>query len=143
TAGKNILLIGGGVGINPLASIITQIQDYRKNIGGESFRSCLMFSAKTIAELLFKDSFDKFAMEDNNFTVQYFVTSEDKNLKNIGRITKADVESCLMNNLQVRIGTEEANEKTLVYVCGPPPMIEDVQDILKSLAIENLLLEKW
>lgn len=52
--GKNILLIGGGVGINPLVSIITQLQDYRKSNGkSNSLKSCLMFSAKTKAELLF------------------------------------------------------------------------------------------
>lgn len=52
-AGKNILLVGGGVGINPLLSIITQLQDYRKSVGSNILKSCLMFSAKTKAELFF------------------------------------------------------------------------------------------
>lgn len=53
TAGKNILLIGGGVGINPLISIITQLQDSRGSDGSRSIKSSLMYSAKTRAELLF------------------------------------------------------------------------------------------
>lgn len=52
-AGKNILLVGGGVGINPLISIITQLQDYRKGVGRTILKSCLIYSAKTKAELLF------------------------------------------------------------------------------------------
>lgn len=51
--GKNILLVAGGVGINPLASIVAQLQDYRKDTGNCISKTFLMFSAKTKAELLF------------------------------------------------------------------------------------------
>lgn len=50
---KNILLIGGGVGVNPFLSIITQLQDYRTRFGSNGLKSCLMYSAKTKAELFF------------------------------------------------------------------------------------------
>ncbi len=54
-AGKKILLIGGGVGINPLLSIITQRRDCsNKSVDGKMVeKTCLMYSAKTKAELLF------------------------------------------------------------------------------------------
>lgn len=51
TTGKNVLLVAGGVGINPLISIIMQLKD-----SGSNVRSCLMYSAKTADELLFKVS---------------------------------------------------------------------------------------
>lgn len=54
TNGKKILFVAGGVGINPLASIITQLQDYRKRTESYSLNTCLMYSAKTKNELLFE-----------------------------------------------------------------------------------------
>jgi ferredoxin-NADP reductase len=53
----NILFIAGGVGINPLASMVAQIREYYKKFGLEQTKlgkTVLMFSAKTSEELLFK-----------------------------------------------------------------------------------------
>lgn len=78
TAGKNILLVGGGVGINPLFSIINQLRDNRQHFGSNVLKSCLMYSAKTKDELLFMDSLNKFASEDPTFSVQYFITEQNQ-----------------------------------------------------------------
>lgn len=58
-------------------------------------------------------------------------------------MTKADIENCLTSNLNVQIGSQAAKNETLVYVCGPCPMIQHVQEIFSSLEIDNLFYEKW
>ena len=53
---ENILLLAGGVGINPLASMVNQIHD-EKTENPSTFkrvRTSLLFSAKIKSELLFK-----------------------------------------------------------------------------------------
>ncbi|XP_037046164.1 oxidoreductase NAD-binding domain-containing protein 1-like isoform X2 [Bradysia coprophila] len=142
--------IGGGVGINPLFSIITQLNEHQKSVGNHIAKYCLMYSAKTEDELLFKDSLDQIASQDQTFSVQYFLTDNEVEVKKchqedvkLGRITKADIESCLTNNLNVNVGSEEANKQTIVYLCGPPPMIEQVREIFSALGIEKVFYEKW
>lgn len=148
--GRNILLVAGGVGINPLFSMIAQMNESQRGSGKQIVKYCLMYSAKTNDEFLFKDSLDHFALRNEMFSVEYFLTDReqtgvtDASEKNVtlGRITKAEVERCLTNNLKLKIGSEELNQTT-VYLCGPPPMIENVLEILGSLGIDNVLYEKW
>ncbi len=59
------------------------------------------------------------------------------------RITRADIESCVINDLGIEIGSEAATNEILVFVCGPPPMIQEVCDTFSSLGIENVRYEKW
>lgn len=62
-----------------------------------------------------------------------------------GRINKSDISRALTTFLNLRVGLNDVNENSLfVYICGPPPMIQDVDDILKSLGVtNNVFYEKW
>jgi ferredoxin-NADP reductase len=57
TSPRNLLLIAGGVGINPLISILRHFDDiyFRRNsMVTSSPKAVLLYSASTQAELLFK-----------------------------------------------------------------------------------------
>ena len=51
---KNILLIAGGIGINPLFSIIQHIEELRQEGKYKLGKTVLLFSAKTECDLHFK-----------------------------------------------------------------------------------------
>jgi len=139
----DLLLIAGGVGINPLYSILTQIEQLHQNGHDTGVRKIvLMYSAKTEAELLFKESIKSAAESVGNVSCQFHITgkncdivqSEDKLTS--GRITNQHVETALQ-------GLD--TNTLLTYLCGPPPMIESLVGTLTGLGqpASRVHYEKW
>ncbi|XP_033103167.1 oxidoreductase NAD-binding domain-containing protein 1-like [Anneissia japonica] len=138
----NILLIAGGIGINPLLSILRHAESthraHKPWFTGRSFR--LLYSASTQKELIFHD---KILAIVNTFPLrfqsQFFVTQEDVPIDGVyakGRIQESDL---------ARVVNEFGADKLKCYICGPPPMIEDMEAKLLKLKLnpDNLHYEKW
>ncbi|MBN3314356.1 OXND1 protein, partial [Atractosteus spatula] len=141
----NLLLVAGGVGINPLFSILLHVADlYRERAReGSGYEPCsvkLFYSAKNTEELLFKNTIIGLSKEFSekvscNFHVTQQETKIDTHLRpyiSEGRISQ-------------KILKEHLSENTLCFVCGPPPMIEYVSGQLQCLGLseEKILFEKW
>ncbi|KAG7245084.1 hypothetical protein INR49_023650 [Caranx melampygus] len=109
----DLLLVAGGVGINPLYSILlhaVDLQHLNRSSGGQDYNigtAHLCYSAKNSQELLFKVS--------------------------CGRITEEE--------LRAHVDPQ----RTLCYLCGPPPMIEAISKTLMDLGLskDRILFEKW
>ena len=59
-SGKNTLLIAGGIGINPIFSILQHIEESKSSYnecGHDVGKSVLLYSSSTTDELIFKVSF--------------------------------------------------------------------------------------
>jgi len=135
----NILLIAGGVGINPLLSIWLHASSmYKANDKDKANSVHLLYSAVNQQELVFRDIIDTTCEETSQFKSTYFLTrtNEDSNMK-MGRIKFEDVKEALSNF--------EGKGRTLAYLCGPPNMIRDVSQMLKKLDVpkENVYFELW
>ncbi|XP_014852178.1 PREDICTED: oxidoreductase NAD-binding domain-containing protein 1 isoform X1 [Poecilia mexicana] len=143
----DLLLVAGGVGINPLYSILLHTSDLlrlNQSSAGRRFNigsAHLCYSAKNTEELLFKSSIiEKCGEFPNNFTCNFHVTQQ-----------RAGVEPHLQPFVKSgRITAEElqANvdpQRTLCYLCGPPPMIEAVSKTLMDFGLpkDRILFEKW
>eukprot|EP00088_Acartia_fossae_P058560 TRINITY_DN6870_c0_g1_i1.p1 TRINITY_DN6870_c0_g1~~TRINITY_DN6870_c0_g1_i1.p1 ORF type:complete len:239 (+),score=-2.17 TRINITY_DN6870_c0_g1_i1:55-771(+) len=75
----NILLIGGGVGINPLLSIwLHASQLYRANGQNTPKNVSLLYSAVSEEELIFRSNIEKTCHENKNFKVDFFTTRQKK-----------------------------------------------------------------
>ncbi|XP_067418065.1 oxidoreductase NAD-binding domain-containing protein 1 isoform X2 [Emydura macquarii macquarii] len=118
----NLVLIAGGVGINPLFSILLHVSDFHRNQEneGNGYKMGtvkLYYSAKNTNELLFKSSQ---ICED----LQPYITE--------GRISEKDLE-------------KHVSKDTLWYICGPPPMIESISKLLENFGvpIDCIYFEKW
>ncbi|XP_010891289.1 oxidoreductase NAD-binding domain-containing protein 1 isoform X2 [Esox lucius] len=143
----DLLLVAGGVGINPLYSILTHAADLlRQNPhnteGGYNIGSThLCYSAKNTQELLFKKNIIDICQEfPDKFSCDFHVTAQttefDPQLQpyvNRGRVSKE------------KLRGHVDPDTTLCYLCGPPPMIESlVQTLLDSgLSQDRILFEKW
>ncbi|XP_048241559.1 oxidoreductase NAD-binding domain-containing protein 1-like [Haliotis rufescens] len=76
----NLLLVAGGVGINPLMSMLSHVHDLQQTATTRSMcpnKVILMFSAKTKEELLFRKRIDELCnMKSNNMSSMYFITGD-------------------------------------------------------------------
>ncbi|RVE66867.1 hypothetical protein OJAV_G00111830 [Oryzias javanicus] len=143
----DLLLVAGGVGINPLYSILLHAKDLlhlnqASGGGGGNIGSAhLCYSAKNTQELLFKSSIIEMCREfPDKISCNFHVTQQS-----------ADVDAHLQPFIKSgRITVEELEasvdpQRTLCYLCGPPPMIEGISETLTELGLpkNRILYEKW
>jgi len=137
----NLLLIAGGVGINPLVSIMRHVvsQDEAATAEKKTSKIHLLYSASRENELIFKTDLDKVYHDTaRNISTQYFVTKEPSKSDDVieGRLTT--------NHLKQAI--EKLSDKpTFCYLCGPTPMIQSLvsQLIALGLSKNNIFFELW
>ncbi|KAL0961836.1 hypothetical protein UPYG_G00332300 [Umbra pygmaea] len=143
----DLLLVAGGVGINPLYSILIHAADLlrqnhdNKGSGYRTGSTHLCYSAKNTEELLFKKPIIDLCKEfPDKFSCDFHITAQnsefDQQLQpyiTLGRISQETLR-CHVNP-----------DTTLCYLCGPPPMIESqVQTLLDlGLSRDRILFEKW
>ncbi|XP_036756918.2 oxidoreductase NAD-binding domain-containing protein 1 isoform X2 [Manis pentadactyla] len=144
-ASRNLVLIAGGVGINPLLSILRHSVDLHrerenKGSGYEIGTTKLFYSAKNTSELLFQknilDLVNEFpektacSLHVTKQTTQ--ISAELKPYITEGRITEKEVR-------------DHISEETLFYICGPPPMTDFFSKQLESSHVpkEHICFEKW
>jgi len=114
--GKDILIIGGGIGIVPLRSLINYIIDNRNDYG----RLIILYGAKSPSELLYQD---ELKMWEERKDIEYHVTVDraDENWNgNVGVITT------LIPPLELDL------DNTIAAVVGPPVMYKFVVLALKG-----------
>ncbi len=115
--GKNIVIIGGGIGMAPLRPVIQTIADHRADFGPLT----LTCAARQPNLLVFADEYDEWkAIPDTAFHVT--VDQGDASWSgNVGLITKllADV--------------APSPKDAVAITCGPPIMIKFVLKSLKEL----------
>ncbi|XP_061669798.1 oxidoreductase NAD-binding domain-containing protein 1 [Syngnathoides biaculeatus] len=143
----DLLLVAGGVGINPLYSILSHAADLLPLGRASGGRGCnvgsvhLCYSAKTTEELLFKNPILRVCREfPDKLTCEFHVTQQSADIEphlqpfvSRGRIT------------QEELRTHVDPQRTLCYLCGPPPMIEAISKTLSALGLpqDRILFEKW
>ncbi|XP_041868294.1 oxidoreductase NAD-binding domain-containing protein 1 [Melanotaenia boesemani] len=142
----DLLLVAGGVGINPLYSILLHTTDLLRlsratgpgyNIGSVH----LCYSAKNTQELLFKSSVIETCKEfPDKFSCNFHITQQSAEVDPLlqpfvksGRITEEELQALV------------DPQRTLCYLCGPPPMIEAISKILMEFGLskDRILFEKW
>lgn len=124
--GKDILIIGGGIGIVPLRSLINYIIDNRKDYG----RLIIIYGAKAPNELLFADELKQW---EKSKDIEYHITVDQGTPEwkgNTGVITT------LIPKLELDL------KNTIATVVGPPVMYKFVLMTLKTKRIpdENIYI---
>ena len=106
--GKELLIVGGGVGLAPLRSLLFQVfEDIAKFP-----RVILLYGAKTPADLVYADQLKEWAKRDK-FEVLVSVDAADNGWKgNVGVVTT------LVSKVNLNL------DKTAAVVCGPPVMMK-------------------
>jgi NAD(P)H-flavin reductase len=119
--GKNIHIIGGGIGFAPLRPVILHILDHRADFGD----LLILNAARTPADLCFASEFDGW-MKSPRTRVELTVDRGDANWK--GRVMLApDV----VKELKL------SPQNSIAVVCGPPIMIKFTLLRLKELGFAD------
>ncbi len=119
--GKNIFIIGGGIGFAPLRPIITTILDHRDDYGD----LVIINGARTPQDLAFATEFDTWAASPRT-KLELTVDAGDESWT--GRVA-------LIPSVVSELGLSPDN--AIAIVCGPPIMIHFTLIELKKLSFEN------
>lgn len=118
---ESIVLIGAGVGITPLMSVIRYLTDHAwpKDI-------YLLFTCRTPASFLFREELENLERRHPNLRVIATVTQADETqwTGNKGRITK-----------ELIAGSVPDVVKRRFHLCGPPPMMDATRAMLQELGV--------
>ncbi|XP_065607782.1 oxidoreductase NAD-binding domain-containing protein 1 [Cyrtonyx montezumae] len=140
-----LVLIAGGVGINPLFSIllhVAHLHGYQESKGnGYKMGTVkLYYSAKNTNELLFKKNIlGLMNAFPGKITCRFHVTQQSSKIceelqphVTEGRISEKDLQ-------------KHVSKDTLWYICGPPPMIESISKLLYNSGVPRncVFFEKW
>jgi len=115
------VFIAGGAGITPFISILRDLK--AKNEIGSNM---LLFANKTKADIILEKEFDTL-LGDAFINI---LSDEQSDGYAFGRIT----EKFLKENVK--------NFNQQFYICGPPPMITDIEKTLNNLGVDKKLITK-
>ena len=126
----HIVLVGAGVGVTPLMSILRYCNDAAPEV-----EATLVYSIPTPAEFLFRNELN--AMTKANANIRCLVTATQSNSADWKGLT-GRIDPPLL-----RSASRGADE--LYYLCGPQMMIESVVTDLKNMGIPDsrIIFEKW
>ena len=128
--GDKVVLIGAGVGVTPLMSLLRYIDEAAPEVD-----TTLLYSIPSPEEFLFRDELAE--ITSRNPHIHCIVTVTQQNPANwkgaTGRIDKPMLQ-------KAGLGAD-----ALYYLCGPQAMIEDVDKELSKLGIpaSRIVYEKW
>ena len=129
-AGPSLLLIAGGIGINPLMSMVRHLHR-----SANAAQMTLVYSAKTPSELVFREELKWIAQQDPRLR-NVFTVTEPHGEPWDGRLGRIDQR--LLRDLVRPAGTT-------CYLCGPPGMPTDLARVLIDLGtpIDAIRFEEW
>lgn len=108
--GKNILIIGGGIGLPPLRSLILPALQKRKNFN----KFTVLYGARTPDDRVYKKLLKEWTSNKNIEFLETVDVAENGWKGNVGVVTT------LMDKIKIDPGN------TVAYTCGPPIMIKFV-----------------
>ena len=120
--GKNLLFIGGGIGLAPLRSLIEYALDRRDSFG----QMRLIYGARTQQDLIFKDDLQERWPQEKDFQVNLAVDTPQDNWSGFVGYVPSFLEQLA-----------PSPENTVAVTCGPPIMIKYVLETLGRLGFAD------
>jgi ferredoxin-NADP reductase len=118
--GGPLLLVGGGSGVVPLMAMLR-----RRAAAGSQVPARLLYSARTVEDVIFREELGRLAAADDGLTVTYALTrAQPAGWKGYAR----RIDAVMLEEVGWRPG-----ERPLAYVCGPTRLVEAVAGDLVAL----------
>ncbi|HPD61078.1 MAG TPA: FAD/NAD(P)-binding protein [Thermodesulfobacteriota bacterium] len=123
--GRDILFVGGGIGLAPLRPLINQMFADR-----DRFRKIMiLYGARTPGLLCFREDLKTWAAQKDSIVLMTVDAPDDAWPGNVGLVTS------LLPRVEVNA------EKTTAFVCGPPIMIYfAIQDLVRMGLAEDAVI---
>ncbi|MBT3274811.1 MAG: 2Fe-2S iron-sulfur cluster binding domain-containing protein [Spirochaetales bacterium] len=118
-----IICVGGGAGMAPISCIIHSIYEKWPD------RSChLYFGCRSMKDVFYLDDFQKLAAKHPNLKIHYALSEPSE-------VDKWDGDTGFIH-LSVDKWIKD-DEKRQAFLCGPPPMIDAVTEVLKEKHLKD------
>ena len=127
---RSIVLVGGGIGMTPLMSIVRTVDEM-----AQVTRLALVYSASSPDEMLFRREIEAIAVRNSRIRCVFTVTrGVPETWDGHGGRIDADL-----------LRAEGIDPSALFFICGPPSMIQDVAAILTALGVpgSRVRYEQW
>ncbi|MBI3027195.1 FAD-dependent oxidoreductase [Candidatus Woesearchaeota archaeon] len=128
---KEVILLGGGIGITPFRGMIKYAADKKLPM-----KLILVYSNKTPADIVYRDEWSLFEKQNPNFKAVHTITQPEGTSWNgrVGRIDEKMIKECC----------NDINNATF-YICGPPGMVDGLSNLLKTMNVpaSNVKIEKF
>ncbi|MBI4018115.1 MAG: FAD-dependent oxidoreductase [Candidatus Aenigmarchaeota archaeon] len=119
--GPRHLFVAGGIGITPFRSMIKFATDRKLQQ-----EITLLYSNKVPEEIAFRDELEKWRQQNENLKVVHTITRPEESAEKWnGRTGRVDA-GLIKENLDA---------ETVVYVCGPPAMVDAILALLKDMDV--------
>lgn len=116
---KKVGLVAGGSGITPMIAIIRWI--LARSLPVELF---LLYANKTEADIIFRKEWDAQARVHANFHCHHVLSEPPAGWsQGTGRISEAILRAQLPS----------PGSDTVIFLCGPPPMVDTIETTLKAI----------
>lgn len=144
-----LLLVAGGIGITPFMAIIRTVADMYDSQALSKYAPpvVLLYTAQTLDEIAFVPELRKIAAKHpNRFTLQLYITNESPDEAasqhsdvHFHRIERSDIQQAM------ELATRDEHRWPSFYVCGPPAMIDSIQQLALDVGLppDDLQIERW
>ena len=155
---RHIVLVAGGIGISPLRSVALTIRHWLRSTGSHAkVTVSVVYAASTPAELVFAHDFEQMREEFAGRVEVVLAVDEERadswpwaetwdpvTVEQGQPHTQPMVGRVNEEILRQAMGQRPVDE-TLVLVCGPPPMTDNVVDMCTAIGLptSSVLFEKW
>ena len=129
---REMCFVGGGAGMAPLRSQIF----HQLNTVGASRRITFWYGARSLQELFFEEEFRKLEERFDNFT--YYVALSDPQPEDNWQGMTGYIHQNLLDHF---LADHEDPTEIEYYLCGPPMMVQAVEDMLDSLGVEPEMIK--
>ncbi len=131
TKGDNIVLIAGGVGVTPLASMARYISDKKLET-----KIALFYTVRKEEDLLFKKEFEELAKTNKNFRFIPTITRE--------AAEGWPGEKGRINTEMIKKHVKSAASATY-FLCGSTDMVKGIAEMLEKMGVpkEKIEFEDW
>ncbi len=128
---REMVYLGGGAGMAPIRSHLSQLLEIEKTGRKISF----WYGARSLKELFYKDFFQGLQRENTNFSFHFSLSEPDREDQWDGG--KGFIHEYL---LQEYLTYHEQPKAIEYYLCGPPPMIQAGLKMLKDLGVSKKMI---
>jgi predicted ferric reductase len=118
TAGRELIMIAGGIGITPMLSMLRFMADH-----GDERSITLIWSNRSERGLIFADELDAMSAKLTGFRFILIFTRKRDRRELSGRLNQSMLKDLL----------RDCSPEAAVFVCGPPAMMRQVITDLKAL----------
>ena len=127
--GERVVLIGAGIGVTPMLSILRHIHR-----GEPEVSATLLYGVSVEEEILFREELESMARDNPRVRLMITISQPTPDWQGLrGRIDRDKLR-------EASLGPD-----SLYFLCGPPGMVEDTAALLEQMGVPQARIryEKW